>query len=86
MSELLKLLPDGVLELKDVLYFCLIGFVITFQRIKAARQTHCPSHKYMLSGINWLKRHSRWNARCIRAIALKLDVKLDPEPEEKEPN
>jgi hypothetical protein len=80
MAELLKLLPTGSIELKDVLYFCIIGFILFWQKIGAAQRAHCPSHKYLLKSLEELKDQVKWGNKSITKIAIKNDIELDPQP------
>jgi hypothetical protein len=81
MAELLKFLPTGPIELKDVLYFCIIGFILFWQKIGAAQRAHCPSHKYLIDGLANLEKQVKWGNKSITKIAIKNNIELGPEPE-----
>jgi hypothetical protein len=78
--ELLKLLTNGVVEKKDVIYLLVIGAILIIQRIKVAQQSHCPSHKYLIDGLEKLENKVTWGNDSILKIAIKNDIKLDPKP------
>jgi hypothetical protein len=81
MAELLKFLPKGVFELKDVLYFCVIGFILVYHKIQSVQRAHCPSHKYLFDGLANLEKQVKWGNKSITKIAIKNNIELGPEPE-----
>lgn len=86
MAELLKVgafLFD--LVPRDVLYLFAIIMILIMQRIKTAEKTQCPSHIYLVYGLDYLKKHAKWSSVVTREMAVSMDIKLEPEPIEEDP-
>lgn len=85
MSPVIAVVFERLKENRDIFYLAVIVVILLVQRIKVAQRARCPSHIYMVSGQNFVKKQGEWSCSAIQKIAGKLRVELDPRPVDTDP-
>ncbi|MCK5606444.1 hypothetical protein KAR91_31370 [Candidatus Pacearchaeota archaeon] len=85
MAELILLFRFVFVDNRDMIYVSIIAALILRQMFRKVKQSHCPSHIYFVSGVDFLKKQGDWSTTAIQKIAWKLEVDLDQKPVETDP-